>query len=668
MDAENLTLIRVIPCFSFLTDQQCRFLLSLMHHQSYPPGSIIVKENELVDSIFIIISGKLEVSVRHHKLGKSVDIPVAILEHGETIGLNDSGFFSTTGKRTATVKSLTEVTLLSIDIQALTTFLAENQLQNDMYESSKKMLYLSFIKKSLPFSKLSTKRLNWLLKRIEEISMPKGGIIFQQGEVGDKCYLICSGSVIISVEDAKGTNHILAHLSSPSLFGEATLLTHLPRNATAIAETDVTLLALSKDYVSELIETEQNVANTFMGLMIDRSLPIQSIDVSEHQQVDTEGNQITILKNNSKNTYFQLSPEGQFIWHQLDGEHSLQDLTLSLADKFNIFAPNIVAALISKLYRSGFIENLHLEDIKTTKTKWHVRWYRFKNMLHFRKSFGDANEYLTNLYRKYFRFLFKPIAQAIFAIIALTGFILFVDYTPTILVFFNFQHASLLLILTLIPLSMLEAILHEIGHAFAVKRFGREVHYMGIGWDWFKPIVFTDTSDMWIAAPRDRIIVNLAGVYVDVIIAGMISLLILAISNPYLQAVMWLYALYTYLKAVHMLSPLQNADGYYALMDFVRKPHLRKSAVKWLLRKFPKALRNPKLFLENGAEVTYWAACIVYLIVISLITLIIQTFVLIIFEINSPSKYFNLILPFLVVVFSSLNIIWEIRKEDKTLP
>src|SRR6185437_16938924 len=81
----------------------------------------------------------------------TVKVPIAILHTGETIGLNDTGFFSTTGKRTATVIALSAITLLRIDLTNLHDFLAKYpELQAKMYATSEQMLRTQFIKQSLP--------------------------------------------------------------------------------------------------------------------------------------------------------------------------------------------------------------------------------------------------------------------------------------------------------------------------------------------------------------------------------------------------------------------------------------------------------------------------------------------------------------------------------------
>jgi len=661
-----LDLIRVIPCFSELSPAQLLELVNLMNEKEVTAGTVIVNENEIVDCIYFITSGEAEVSVGKKRYGSTKKEILALLHAGDAIGLNESGFYSTSGKRTATVTALTEVHLLRLEIQALLSFLNKFQLQNAMRQSATQMLRMQLIKQSLPFSKLSPTRLKWLAEHVEEVKLRQNEIIFQRGDKGDKCFLIKSGKVKIYTISAQGEEIIIAILQPPALFGEATLITSSPRNASAKTIEECELLILEKSHLTELLESENHIATMFMSLMIERSRPIQNPHVSAHPSKTAEGEVITILKEANTHTYFKLSAEGEFIWSKLDGKHTLEMITLDLAEQFNLFAPNLVAGLISKLNKAGFLTSLPSEELAAAQKHKSVNlWTKLKNLLVWRKAFGDADPIISRWYNNVITYLYTPFAQAIFIILSFSGFVLFVDYTPNILLFFNYHHASLLLIFALLPLSILETLLHELGHAFTVKAFGREVHYLGIGWNWVTPTIFTDTSDMWLASPRERILVNSAGVYVDILIAGLTAFLILVSDNPYVQALLWLYAMYTYIGAFRMLSPLQNLDGYYILMDWLGKPHLRKSAVRWLMHKLPQTFKHPRNVYHYLPEISYWIACLFYLILISLVTLILQTFVLMIFEIDSPSKYFSLLLPFLVVSLSSIAMILEIRREEK---
>lgn len=659
-------LIKSLPCFSMLNNNESHQLALFMFERTYAPGDVIVSENDLVDCVYIVVSGKAEVSHADSNKTGHATIPIATINKGESIGLTDTGFFSTTGVRTAMVTAITQMTVLGLSIKDLHEFLRKfPHLQPAMQSTADEMLRMRLIKQSLPFHRLSNDRLMWLSKHVEEMTFLAGETIFKQGDEGDCCYLIRSGQVEIFTVDEQGAERSLATLTPPTLFGEATLITHTPRNASARALEESKLLVLHHSYLTELIESEKNVAHMFMSLMIDRSKPLQNPNVSSHPRMTADGQSVVILKNPDNGTYFKLSDQGQFIWQQLDGRQTMQDITLLLADKFNVFAPDVVTALISKLAKSSFVGNLEITDNAYLHSQpfWVRAMVRTRRILESRIAIGDADKLVSKLYNGGGKLLFSALGQVILAIVAILGMVAFGFATPGVFQSFKAMHDSWMLLILLVPMTLFSYIWHELGHALATKAFGYEVHYMGVGWYWFGPVAFTDTSDMWLSTRWPRIAVNLAGIYADILDAGIVTCFIYVIPNHYVQAFLWLFALYTYINAFRMLSPLQELDGYYVLMDLLERPRLRQSAVLWLVKDFPKAIREPRLFKQNLAEVYYWLAGIVYLILVTLLTVVLQTMAFKILGIHSSNPFVSLALPFFVVLISSLSIIADVRSQ-----
>lgn len=671
---ERQTLIKWLLCFSMLSHEQSAELAALMQEVFFLPNDVVVEENALVDSVYILVEGKAEVSHQVLKKPRKIKIkfrkkppqmikaPLAILHAGDAIGLNNTGFFSTTGKRTATVTAMSHLRLLKLDLKKLHDFLGKYpDLQSKMYATAEQMLRTQFIKQSLPFSRLSQERLMWLANQVRDIEIPAGTVLFNEGEPGDSCYLIRSGQIEITAKNEEGVSHQLAILKTPTLFGEATLITHAPRNATARALDDCSLLELKHEYLSELLESETNVAHTFMTLMVNRSRPLQNPHVTEHQRVTADEQTIIILKNPDNGNYFKLSEEGCFIWQLMDGQHTMQEITMKLSDVYQIFAPDAVAGLISRLAKTGFISNIDIdnESITQKQSGWLSAVTKLRRILEYRIALGDANKWLTTLYQKIGFIFFKPVAQFLMAAIMIIGFSAFILSTSHVIQLFRHIHASWILILFLIPFTLLTVALHELGHALATKSYHREVHYMGIGWYWLGPVAFTDTSDMWLNPKKSaRIFVNLAGIFTDIVIAGLAGVFIFVIPNVYIQAFLWLFALLTYINAFRMLNPLQELDGYYVLVDLFDRPRLRQSAVSWLIKK-------PKLSRKSFPEIFYWLACILFMVLVSLLTLLVQSFIFKIFGFKPQNPALSLALPIIVGVVSCLGVFADIRNQSE---
>jgi len=103
------------------------------------------------------------------------------------------------------------------------------------------------------FASLSTEVLSQVAARMVEESHQAGSIIFQQGEEGNRFYLIWRGTVDIVANEA-GAEKLLATLKSGDFFGQTSLLTGKKRAATARARDRVELYTLDKEAFHAALE------------------------------------------------------------------------------------------------------------------------------------------------------------------------------------------------------------------------------------------------------------------------------------------------------------------------------------------------------------------------------------------------------------------------------
>jgi signal transduction histidine kinase len=89
-----------------------------------------------------------------------------------------------------------------------------------------------------------------------------GDVIFKQGDTGQELFIIKSGKVEIRIG-----NHVLDTLSPGNIFGEMALIDSAPRNATAVAITDATLIGVSQ---KQFVLSTSNLALSIMRDMSQR--------------------------------------------------------------------------------------------------------------------------------------------------------------------------------------------------------------------------------------------------------------------------------------------------------------------------------------------------------------------------------------------------------------
>ncbi|HHH28908.1 MAG TPA: cyclic nucleotide-binding domain-containing protein [Polyangiaceae bacterium] len=87
-----------------------------------------------------------------------------------------------------------------------------------------------------------------------------GDIIFREGEIGDKLYLILEGKVRISREVSGMGEEALAILSEGAAFGEMSLIDDFPRSADARVHEQCRLLVLTKGALEDLLFLDKDLA------------------------------------------------------------------------------------------------------------------------------------------------------------------------------------------------------------------------------------------------------------------------------------------------------------------------------------------------------------------------------------------------------------------------
>lgn len=132
---------------------------------------------------------------------------------------------------------------------------------------------------------------------------------------------------------------------------------------------------------------------------------------------------------------------------------------------------------------------------------------------------------------------------------------------------------NLLLLLIVYPLIKL---LHELGHAFATKRWGGEVHELGIMLLVFMPVPFVDASGA--SAFRDkkrRMIVGAAGMLVELFLAALAMFVWLVVEPGWVRAIAFNVMLIGSISTILFnINPLLKFDGYFIFADLVELPNL----------------------------------------------------------------------------------------------
>lgn len=574
-------------------------------------GAAVIREGDAGKDAFVVIEGRLEVQIA----GQNGPLPIAVLGPGELFG--EVAIVAGAERRSASVIALTPVTLLRLDGAAFAQAIAEDtEARPELEAAAERMAVGRFIKSATLLGDLTPTALAQLAERVHVRAAAAGEVVIRQGDPGEECFLIRHGE--LEVIDASGdAERRLATLRTGMLFGEAALLTGAPRNATVRATADAELLVLRRDDMLATMSTERELAEHLVALMQARSRPRRREGIELHERTTSDGTTIITLKDPARGKYFRLSREGAFVWNDLDGKHTLRDLTMDLFLAYNVLAPDVVMDVVRHLATEDFIELERLETTAGQRSRRQQIVAATCRVMEWTYSLNGCDTFFSWLHQHLGRHAFTR--SGIIATLALAagGFIAFLAMSSrsagTLL------HAATVARVgaSLIPLIIVAIVMHELGHGVAAKAAGARVDRVGVGWFWFRLMLFVDTSDAWLANREQRMLVDAGGILVNLVLAGAAGYVALLAPNLTVAAVAWMFALWSYVAVLRNLNPLLEYDGYYLLMDALERPNLRGKSLGWIATGLWPALRSGASLRGHRFELLYALGAVVYIGVIT---------------------------------------------------
>ncbi|HEU5108445.1 MAG TPA: M50 family metallopeptidase, partial [Micromonosporaceae bacterium] len=295
--------------------------------------------------------------------------------------------------------------------------------------------------------------------------------------------------------------------------------------------------------------------------------------------------------------YLRLTPEEARLAALMDGTLTVARLVAEFARISGRLAPDQVRRVVADLAGNHMLEELPVDAFRPLQR---VRRRPLPARLGSaalafargrRTVIANVDPLVTFLYRAGGRLLFTRVAAAVLALVATAGIVLFTwSWVTGARSLFLTGGSYLAGALVLLGLNIVALACHELGHALATKHAGRRVPAAGFLVYFGIPSIFVDTTDVWMAGRRARLLTTAAGPSAGLILAGLAQLVGLAVPTVAPWAFVLSFA--WYLNALFNLNPMLALDGYYLLMDWVEVPNLRARGLAWVgarLRRRPPA-------------------------------------------------------------------------------
>lgn len=141
-----------------------------------------------------------------------------------------------------------------------------------------------------------------------------------------------------------------------------------------------------------------------------------------------------------------------------------------------------------------------------------------------------------------------------------------------------------------ILLVLLETFIHEFGHSSALSFYGKKPKNIGFGFYLLSPVLFADVTNAWKLNNKQRMVVDLGGMYFQFIFMGILVIAFLLTKNNNFLLV----SLLSLISILYNLNPFVKTDGYWFVSDLLNMYNLKISSREKLKQIFTRQKNSLK--------------------------------------------------------------------------
>ncbi len=324
------------------------------------------------------------------------------------------------------------------------------------------------------------------------------------------------------------------------------------------------------------------------------------------------GVEYVVIRNPAGPSYLKLTPDEHLLLPLINGSRTLKELVIADYERTGELAFGRVASLVRMLHANGFLTSQPRDTYVELGKR--LRGRRLSDLpLKFARGFVSAefagsrfDHSLGWMYRHGGSLFFKRQALIIGVAMGLIGALLLAlefargryalvysgdSYVLGFILFWVLQSATLAI--------------HEAGHGLAVKHAGRSAPRAGLMIYYGLPAAFVETTDIWMAPRRQRLLASFAGPWTGLVLGGLAAAAAFLLPEGELGAFLFAWSFVFFLDTLLNFSPLLELDGYYLLIDLIEEPMLRARSFAFLRGPLWDRLRDRRP-LRGGEPLLVW--------------------------------------------------------------
>jgi putative peptide zinc metalloprotease protein len=305
-----------------------------------------------------------------------------------------------------------------------------------------------------------------------------------------------------------------------------------------------------------------------------------------------QGTTAYVLKNRRTEDYLLLSEPEKFLWAQMDGLASLQEIGTAYVLRYGAFDFEIIPALIAKLRRAELLTMRPASRLREVlaRNQKNPAARAAEAVLHALEKLTVTSRRSHDVFARIYRFggffLFTPFAVLVLAaLVVLAARSAVTLWTESADVTRGFAGHALAAILLVKLCFWLTVVSHQLVHALACVHYKRRVREFGFTMlHGFIPTFYVDVTDIFMASRRARIVNALSGPLVHLFL-GCLYLWTASLPGPGLlkaflatSAILQLQSFFVSLYPFCFLE----MDGYHILVDVIGFPTLNHDSARFV--------------------------------------------------------------------------------------
>ena len=320
-----------------------------------------------------------------------------------------------------------------------------------------------------------------------------------------------------------------------------------------------------------------------------------------------------VLHDHASGRVHRFTAPAHFLIRLMNGKYSVDELWQRAEDEYGDAAPTQqeMLELLAQLHGADLLRSNVPPDVDelfrrhrgASSRKWRRR---FASPFAVRIRLFDPNGFLDRTIRYVAPLLSPAGLVAWFAVVSAAAVLVAANWTELGAVALDelVTPGNLVLVWLCYPLIKLA---HEFGHAYAAKRWGAEVHDMGVMFLVFIPLPYVDASATaaW-PERRRRMLVAAMGIMVELLVAAIALFVWLLVEPGTVRTLAYTVML---IGGVSTLlfngNPLLRFDGYYIFADLIDVPNLATRGnryIGYLVQRYLFGLDDAASPVATGSE------------------------------------------------------------------